>query len=122
MVKGLGALEKQVMTVLWEVPDALSVHDLVDHLGAEQRTPAYTTILTVVTHLWEKGWVRREKVGRRYRYRPSRSRAEATTELLREILDASPDAPGALLHLARTASAREVQALRQGLSAGEDGR
>ena len=119
-MKGLGSLENQVMTVLWEVPDALSVHELVNRLGGEQRTPAYTTVLTVVTHLWEKGWVQREKVGRRYQYRPSRSRAEATTDLLREILDASPDATSALLHLARTASAREVEALRQGLSAGED--
>ncbi|GGN79077.1 hypothetical protein GCM10011610_27170 [Nocardia rhizosphaerihabitans] len=42
MVKGLGALENQVMTVLWEVPDALSVHDLVDRVSREQRTPAYT--------------------------------------------------------------------------------
>ncbi|MGV9836960.1 BlaI/MecI/CopY family transcriptional regulator [Nocardia niigatensis] len=115
-MKGLGALESQVMAVLWEVPGALSVHDLVDRLRTEQRVPAYTTVLTVVTHLWEKGWVQREKISRSYLYRPSRTRAEATTDLLREILDASPDAPAVLLHLARTASAREVEALRQGLS------
>ncbi|MFE6860094.1 BlaI/MecI/CopY family transcriptional regulator [Nocardia sp. NPDC057668] len=117
-MKGLGALESQVMAVLWESADALSVHDLVAGLGTDERVPAYTTVLTVVTHLWEKGWVRREKVGRSYRYRPSRTRAEATTDLLREILDESPDAPAVLLHLARTASAREVEALRRGLSGG----
>ncbi|MEV6070775.1 BlaI/MecI/CopY family transcriptional regulator [Nocardia sp. NPDC052001] len=118
-MKGLGALESRVMAVLWDGPDALSVHELVDQLTDADRTPAYTTVLTVVTHLWEKGWVRREKIGRSYRYRPSRSRAEATTDLLREILDASPDAPAVLLHLARTASAHEVEALRQGLSGDE---
>lgn len=115
-MKGLGALESQVMAVLWEHPDALSVHDLVDRLDDGRRTPAYTTVLTVVTHLWEKNWVQREKIGRSYRYRPTRTRAEATTDLLREILDASPDSPAVLLHLARTASAREVDALRRGLS------
>ncbi|MGX1806802.1 BlaI/MecI/CopY family transcriptional regulator [Nocardia sp. NPDC055321] len=118
-MKGLGALEKQAMGVLWESADALTVHDLVAGLSAGERVPAYTTVLTVVTHLWEKGWVVREKVGRSYRYRPRRTRAEATTDLLREILDDSPDAPAVLLHLARTASAREMEALRQGLSGGE---
>lgn len=120
-MKGLGALESQVMGVLWESADALSVHDLVDRLGNDGRVPAYTTVLTVVTHLWEKGWVEREKVSRSYRYRPSRSRAEATTDLLREILDASPDSPAVLLHLVRTASEREVEALRRGLSDDERG-
>lgn len=115
-MKGLGALESQVMAVLWDCPDALTVHDLVDRVGSDERTPAYTTVLTVVTHLWEKKWVQREKVGRSYSYRPSRTRAEATTDLLREVLDASPDAPAVLLHLARTASAHEVEALRRGLS------
>ncbi|MBL1073858.1 BlaI/MecI/CopY family transcriptional regulator [Nocardia sp. 2] len=118
-MRRLGALESRAMAVLWESPEPLSVHDLVDRLGTAQRVPAYTTVLTVVTHLWEKGWVRREKVSRSYVYRPSRTRAEATTDLLREILDASPDAPAVLLHLARTASAREVEALREGLSGGE---
>ncbi|MFD6357484.1 BlaI/MecI/CopY family transcriptional regulator [Nocardia tengchongensis] len=115
-MKGLGALESRVMTVLWDSADALSVHDVVERLSDDQRVPAYTTVLTVLTHLWEKKWVLREKVGRSYRYRPSRTRAEATTDLLREILDASPDAPAVLLHLARTASAHEIEALRQGIS------
>ncbi|WP_067685904.1 BlaI/MecI/CopY family transcriptional regulator [Nocardia jejuensis] len=117
-MKGLGALESRVMAVLWESPDALTVHDLVERLGDDERVPAYTTVLTVVTHLWEKNWVRREKIGRSYSYLPRRTRAEATTDLLREILDASPDAPAVLLHLARTASAHEVDALRRGLSDG----
>ncbi|MFI6572251.1 BlaI/MecI/CopY family transcriptional regulator [Nocardia fluminea] len=120
-MKGLGALESQVMAVLWESSQPLSVHDLVDRLDNDQRVPAYTTVLTVVTHLWEKNWVQREKVGRSYRYRPTRTRAEATTDLLREILDASPDAPAVLLHLVRTASAPEVEALRRGLSDDERG-
>ncbi|MFD7847148.1 BlaI/MecI/CopY family transcriptional regulator [Nocardia sp. NPDC004340] len=115
-MKGLGALESRVMAVLWDSSEALSVHDVVDRLSDDQRVPAYTTVLTVLTHLWEKQWLLREKVGRSYRYRPSRTRAEATTDLLREILDASPDAPAVLLHLARTASAHEVEALRRGLS------
>ncbi|WP_330185161.1 BlaI/MecI/CopY family transcriptional regulator [Nocardia sp. NBC_01503] len=118
-MKGLGALESQVMAVLWDSAEALSVHDLVERLSSDERVPAYTTVLTVVTHLFEKEWVRREKVGRSYRYLPSRSRAEATTDLLREILDDSPDAPAVLLHLARTASVREVEALRRGISGDE---
>ncbi|MFI6221568.1 BlaI/MecI/CopY family transcriptional regulator [Nocardia salmonicida] len=115
-MKGLGALESQVMAVLWDSADALSVHDLVERLDSDDRTPAYTTVLTVVTHLWEKRWVQREKISRSYRYRPTRTRAEATTDLLREILDASPDSSAVLLHLVSTASEREVEALRRGLA------
>ncbi|MGN2642131.1 MULTISPECIES: BlaI/MecI/CopY family transcriptional regulator [Nocardia] len=120
-MKGLGALEARVMDLLWDSDEPLSVHDLVEGLAEPgRRPPAYTTVLTVVTHLWEKEWVLREKVSRAYRYRPRRSRAEATTEVLRGILDTTPDAPAVLLHLARTASAREIEALRRGLAESGD--
>jgi len=121
-VHKLGALETRVMDILWDSEVPLSVHDLVDRLADQCHRSAYTTVLTVVTHLWEKDWVDRDKVGRAYLYRPRRSRAEATTDLLREILDSSQDASAVLLHLARTASAREVDALRRGLARGPEPR
>ncbi|WP_280509640.1 BlaI/MecI/CopY family transcriptional regulator [Nocardia farcinica] len=120
-MKGLGALEARVMELLWDSEEPLSVHDLVQRLaGPRRRPPAYTTVLTVVTHLFEKEWVEREKVSRAYHYRPRHSRAEATTEMLRQILDTTPDAPAVLLHLARTASGLEVEALRKGLAESEE--
>lgn len=112
-MKGLGTLETRVMDVLWDSDRALSVRDVVTQLPGDY---AYTTILTVVTHLYEKDWVSRERLGRAYLYRPAQSRAEATSRVLRDIIDTSGDPEAVLLHLARTVSASESAAFRRGLA------
>lgn len=112
-MKGLGGLEAEVMDILWSSAEPLSVHDLLDTLS-ERKQLAYTTILTVVTHLHEKGWVEREKRSRAYFYFPVRSREEATSQALRELLDSSNDSAAVLLHFAGTVSETEQEALRRG--------
>ncbi|OZD70509.1 penicillinase repressor [Rhodococcus sp. 06-1059B-a] len=109
-MKRLGDLEAEVMNVLWECEDPQSVHDLLAHMS--ERKFAYTTILTVVTHLHEKGWVDRVKVSRAYMYSPAQSRAEATSQALREILDTSNDSAAVLMHFAKTVTDEELEALR----------
>ncbi|MFH5228171.1 BlaI/MecI/CopY family transcriptional regulator [Antrihabitans spumae] len=118
-IKGLGALEADVMDILWRCAEPQSVRDILDSLTHRNQTFAYTTVLTVMTHLYEKGWVLRDKHGRGFLYRPSRSREEATSRALREILDASADSAAVLLHLARNVSATESEAIRLGLSSGD---
>ncbi|RQM33059.1 BlaI/MecI/CopY family transcriptional regulator [Rhodococcus ruber] len=110
---GLGGLEAEVMNELWSTDEPQSVHDLVDRLR-DRKEFAYTTILTVVTHLYEKGWVQREKRSRAYFYSPSRSREEATSQALRALLDSSADPSAVLLHFAKTVTDREYDALRRG--------
>ncbi|QBJ96345.1 BlaI/MecI/CopY family transcriptional regulator [Rhodococcus sp. ABRD24] len=112
-MKGLGGLEAEVMDVLWSATEPMSVHDLLATLS-ERKQFAYTTILTVVTHLHEKGWVDREKRSRAYFYRPARTREEATSQALRELLDSSNDSAAVLLHFARTISDAEREALQRG--------
>lgn len=116
-MQGLGGLEAEVMNVLWASSTPLSVHDLVDTLN-ERKQFAYTTILTVVTHLHDKGWVEREKRSRAYYYRPVHTREEATSLALRELLDTSADPAAVLLHFAGTVSESEHEALRKGLRKG----
>ncbi|BAW08548.1 penicillinase repressor [Nocardia seriolae] len=103
------------MNVLWGTTEALSVRDLVERLPGE---PAYTTVLTVVTHLYEKSWVDRLKHRRAYLYRPAHSQVEATARALRELVDNSDDPAAVLLHFARTASETESEALHRGLRDG----
>ena len=105
---GLGGLEAEVMNELWSTDEPQSVHDLVDRLR-DRKEFAYTTILTVVTHLYEKGWVQREKRSRAYFYSPSRSREEATSQALRALLSSSAD-PSEGSH--RVPSTREPSAGR----------
>lgn len=116
-MKGLGGLEAEVMDILWTSAEPMSVHDLLDTLN-ERKQLAYTTILTVVTHLHEKGWVEREKRSRAYYYYPARTREEATSQALRQLLDSSSDSAAVLLHFARTVSETEQEALRKGLRKG----
>ncbi|WP_280227344.1 BlaI/MecI/CopY family transcriptional regulator [Nocardia farcinica] len=113
----LGGLEAEVMNELWSTDEPQSVHDLVERLSGRKQL-AYTTILTVVTHLHEKGWVQREKRSRAYFYSPSCSREEATSQALRALLDSSADPSAVLLHFAKTVTDPEFDALRRGRTGG----
>ena len=65
----LGELETSVLDLLWSSPSPLSVREV----GAKlNRRPAlaYTTVLTVLDRLHDKGFVQREKSGRAFLYRP----------------------------------------------------
>lgn len=120
-MQGLGGLEAEVMNELWSTEEPLSVHDLVERLS-DRKQFAYTTILTVVTHLHEKGWVLREKRSRAYFYSPSRTREEATSQALRALLDSSADPGAVLLHFAKTVTDPEFDALRRGRAEGSPDR
>jgi predicted transcriptional regulator len=71
--------------------------------------------MTVLDNLHRKGWVVRHMDGKAYRYRPARSREQAAADALREVLDAAGDPEGVLLQFARSASKRELTALRRAL-------
>ncbi|ONI80096.1 penicillinase repressor [Saccharothrix sp. ALI-22-I] len=111
---GLGELEAAVMDVLWRAPEAMKVRDVLDGLDTGKQL-AYTTVLTVLDNLHRKGWVQRELEGKAYRYEPMTSRAEAAANAVRELVNASGDPDGVLLHFARSASERETELLRKAL-------
>jgi predicted transcriptional regulator len=64
----LGPLERRVMTQLWrDGPQSVGeVRDALNRSGA--RTLAYTTVMTILVRLHEKGYLARQKEGRRYTY------------------------------------------------------
>lgn len=65
----LGPLERRVMQQLWE-HGAQTVGDILERLnGASQRTLAYTTVMTILVRLREKGYASRVQTGRTYTYR-----------------------------------------------------
>ncbi|MFI9812726.1 BlaI/MecI/CopY family transcriptional regulator [Saccharothrix variisporea] len=111
---GLGELEAAIMDVLWRAPEPMKVREVLDELN-KHRNLAYTTVLTVLDNLHRKGWVDRERDGKAFRYESALSRNEAAAKALREVLTASGDPEGALLHFARSASARETELLRKAL-------
>lgn len=81
----LGALEAAVMAVLWQRPEA-TVHDVVEAI-AWDKPLAYTTIMTVLNRLVDKGFARREFQGRAARYWPTVERAAARRSALQRVVD-----------------------------------
>lgn len=83
--------ELEVMEVLWERGSA-TVAEVRDALEDEM---AYTTVLTVLRRLDEKGYVTHEEEGRAHRYRPAverqAARESALERLTRKLFHGSPE-------------------------------
>lgn len=75
----LGDLEKRVMDVFWQdgTVAALAVRDVLDRVNTSTKTTyAYNTILTVVTHLFEKKMLERTSLGKAFAYTARISKEE----------------------------------------------
>ena len=87
--KLLGSLELKVMECMWQVEEATvrQVAKVIDR----KRPIAYTTVMTVMGHLVDKGLLSRTKEGKRYRYRLTKNRQEFLQETsksrIRTLLD-----------------------------------
>ena len=74
--------ELDVMDVLWE-RGASTVAEVQGQLSAEL---AYTTVLTMLRTLEEKGYVSHEEEGRAYRYYPLVARSEAGASAVKRLM------------------------------------
>src|SRR5215471_6101320 len=108
----LGDLEVQVMRRIWARRDPVTVRDVLSDLQAD-RNIAYTTVMTVMSNLEKKGWLRRHADGRAYRYDPRVSAQEYSSGLMRQALEASTDRPAVLMHFIEELSADEARALEE---------
>ena len=98
----LGPLASAIVREVVERGEA-SVGDVVEALRESQRREhAYTTILTVMSRLHEKGVLTRERRGRQYIYRPAASEPELIDQLSGRAVDQLIDRYGsaALRHFA----------------------
>jgi predicted transcriptional regulator len=103
------------MQVLWDTRDPVPVADVVAALS-DTHPVAYTTVMTVLERLREKGRVQRTKVGRSFRYRASASAEDYVSGLLSEALDDASDRSAVLVRFAGTLSDEEARVLREALS------
>ena len=72
-----GELEADVLAALWRANEPLTPGEVREHLGS---TLAYTTVMTILTRLYEKGSVTRRRVGRAFVYTPAFAQAESPVE------------------------------------------
>jgi len=82
----LGTAELEVLKALWERRRA-TVRQVLNQLHEQGRRLAYTTVLTVLTRLEQKGFVKSDKSGMAYVYRPTVSRAKITKSRLGSLIE-----------------------------------
>jgi len=109
------------MRELWCADSGLTVADVLEALNDPR--PAYTTVMTILDRLREKGWVDRVKDGRSFRYTPLSDPNEYIGGLLDRALSTAPDRQAALVRFAGTLTSEEARALQAALqgSALQDG-
>jgi predicted transcriptional regulator len=100
----LHELEAAIMDVVWSRSLAsFAVGDVLAILE-KQRDIAYTTVMTTVTRLHEKGLLDRERDGRRYRYSPKLTREDFMRTTAREVLQEAVSGHQAMAMLAERVS------------------
>jgi predicted transcriptional regulator len=90
--KLLGPLGAEVMEVLWAAGESLAVRGVLDRLNDGRAEPlAYTTVMTVLSRLAERGAATRTTAGRGYAYRAAVSDAAelAVRDVVRDHGDAA---------------------------------
>lgn len=100
----LHELEAAVMDVVWRKRWAsFAVNDVLTEL-VRKREIAYTTVMTTVARLYEKGLLSRQRDGRRYLYVAKFTREQFLESTAREVLEGAVGNRQALAMLAEKVS------------------
>ncbi len=105
-------LEADIMDVVWSRKlESFAVADVLEVLQ-RRRVIAYTTVMTTVARLYEKGVLTRARDGKRYLYAPRCTREEFLETTARDVLKGlgAPTRPSMSL-LAETVSAADKATL-----------
>jgi len=93
--------ELAIMKVVWDL-DAATVRDVYERLR-QRRDVAYTTVMTMMKILEQKGYVTKDRADRAFVYRPARPRQQVLGGMVREFIDRVFDGASKpmLLHLVK---------------------
>lgn len=111
-----GELEAAVMATLWAADGPLTPGQVQAGLG---RKLARTTVTTILTRLYEKDIVRRERQGRGFAYVPAQDAPGLTARRMHTELDRDADRESVLARFVAGLSPDDEEVLRQ-LLKGED--
>lgn len=81
----LTALELQIMKIVWE-RDSSTVRDVYESL-VKTRKIAYTTVMTMMRILEQKGHLKKSSRQRAYVYRPTKPKQKVVGAMVRDFLD-----------------------------------
>jgi predicted transcriptional regulator len=93
--------ELAIMKLIWQLETA-TVRDVYEALRRRRRV-AYTTVMTMMKILTEKGYLTKRLEGRAYRYRPAHPKQAVVGSMVREFVARVFDGASRplLLHLVR---------------------
>ncbi len=89
-MREFGELESAIMEVMWAADDRYVVREVRERMRYA-RPVAYTTVMTVMSILFRKGVLCREKYGRAWQYWPAEAREEHDARLMAEVLYSGGD-------------------------------
>ena len=110
----MGQLEARVMDVLWDDGGWLAPGEVQTALATKPPL-AYTTVMTILVRLYEKGLVDRETRSRAWTYHPIETREQATATRMQALLARPGDRKLALASFVQGMSASERATLRRAL-------
>jgi len=106
----MGALEDQVMDYLWMIDDPVTPSEVHEAVAPEL---AYTTVMTVLSRLFDKGRLERERRGRAYAYTAVRSEAEHRAEEMATSLVDAGDRAAVLSQFVAALDVDDAKTLRK---------
>lgn len=102
------------MTRVWRWNRPVTVREVLEDLR-DERSIAYTTVMTVMDNLHQKGWLRRRQEGRAYRYEPVSTRAAYSAALMNEAWASSDYSAAALVEFFSRMTPEQLDAVRDAL-------
>ena len=106
----MGALEDSVMEHLWACGQPATPAEVQAAIGEDL---AYTTVMTILTRLWQKGRLDRERDGRAYMYTPVLSEAQHRAETMRLTMERAGDKEAVLSSFVHSLTRGETGILRR---------
>jgi len=105
-----GEREAEILDVLLAAHGPLTPWDVTRRLSG---SPAYTTVVTVLSRMVEKGLLTRAKQGRAFAYEAVADVHGLTARRMRKELDADTDRQAVLFHFVSDLSDEDEQVLRE---------
>jgi BlaI family transcriptional regulator, penicillinase repressor len=82
----LTAHELELMKIIWPSPDGVTVRDVYEALR-KKRSIAYTSVMTTMKTLEEKGYLKASQQDRAHLYKPAQPKAKVIRALVRDFVD-----------------------------------
>jgi predicted transcriptional regulator len=112
-----GKLESDVLAALWAANGPSTAAQVKERLPGDL---AYTTVLTILSRLFDKGTLARHRVGRGFAYSPVRDEAAHTAERMRSLLEHGSDRAAVLSRFVSELSAEDERLLQRLLGEHEE--